>query len=81
MDRKRSQACFFQRGLQGAVAADALGVVTAAPADDAGEPTLAGNTCLYGATGGAVFRIELPIIATTFAEREEHRTYGREGRS
>jgi glutamate synthase domain-containing protein 2/glutamate synthase domain-containing protein 1/glutamate synthase domain-containing protein 3 len=25
------------------------------PADDAGDPTLAGNTCLYGATGGSVF--------------------------
>jgi glutamate synthase (ferredoxin) len=25
------------------------------PADDAGEPTLAGNTCLYGATAGSVF--------------------------
>jgi glutamate synthase (ferredoxin) len=25
------------------------------PADDAGEPTLAGNTCLYGATGGTVW--------------------------
>ncbi len=25
------------------------------PADDAGEPVLAGNTCLYGATGGTVF--------------------------
>jgi glutamate synthase domain-containing protein 2/glutamate synthase domain-containing protein 1/glutamate synthase domain-containing protein 3 len=25
------------------------------PADDAGDPSLAGNTCLYGATGGAVF--------------------------
>ncbi|MDP8991763.1 MAG: hypothetical protein M3N31_01710 [Actinomycetota bacterium] len=25
------------------------------PADDAGDPVLAGNTCLYGATGGDVF--------------------------
>jgi glutamate synthase domain-containing protein 3 len=25
------------------------------PGDDAGDPVLAGNTCLYGATGGAVF--------------------------
>ncbi|PLS76513.1 MAG: glutamate synthase large subunit [Actinobacteria bacterium] len=30
-------------------------VVIRPPADDAGEPVLAGNTCLYGATGGQVF--------------------------
>jgi glutamate synthase domain-containing protein 3 len=30
-------------------------IVVRPPADDAGEPTLAGNTCLYGATGGTVF--------------------------
>ncbi|MGH9165692.1 MAG: glutamate synthase-related protein, partial [Acidimicrobiales bacterium] len=30
-------------------------VVIRPPADDAGDPVLAGNTCLYGATGGEVF--------------------------
>ncbi|MGI8983126.1 MAG: glutamate synthase large subunit [Acidimicrobiales bacterium] len=30
-------------------------VVIIPPADDAGEPVLAGNTCLYGATGGDLF--------------------------
>jgi glutamate synthase (ferredoxin) len=30
-------------------------IVITPPADDAGEPVLAGNTCLYGATGGEVF--------------------------
>ncbi|MGI9119140.1 MAG: glutamate synthase large subunit [Acidimicrobiales bacterium] len=30
-------------------------IVIIPPPDDAGEPTLAGNTCLYGATGGALF--------------------------
>ncbi|HSS11983.1 MAG TPA: glutamate synthase-related protein, partial [Acidimicrobiales bacterium] len=30
-------------------------IVIRPPADDAGEPVLAGNTCLYGATGGSVF--------------------------
>jgi glutamate synthase (ferredoxin) len=30
-------------------------IVIRPPADDAGEPTLAGNTSLYGATGGTVF--------------------------
>jgi glutamate synthase (ferredoxin) len=30
-------------------------VVIRPPADDAGEPVLAGNTCLYGATGGSLF--------------------------
>ena len=30
-------------------------IVIRPPADDAGEPVLAGNTCLYGATGGDVF--------------------------
>ena len=30
-------------------------VIVRPPADDAGEPVLAGNTVLYGATGGQVF--------------------------
>ncbi|HEV7887475.1 MAG TPA: glutamate synthase large subunit, partial [Acidimicrobiales bacterium] len=30
-------------------------IVVRPPADDAGEPVLAGNTCLYGATGGDLF--------------------------
>ncbi|MDQ3679446.1 MAG: glutamate synthase large subunit [Actinomycetota bacterium] len=30
-------------------------IVIRPPADDAGEPVLAGNTCLYGATGGDLF--------------------------
>ncbi|HUP70550.1 MAG TPA: glutamate synthase large subunit [Acidimicrobiales bacterium] len=30
-------------------------IVIRPPADDAGDPVLAGNTCLYGATGGDVF--------------------------
>src|SRR5205085_4032055 len=30
-------------------------VVIRPPANDKGEPVLAGNTCLYGATGGTVF--------------------------
>ncbi|HLF40862.1 MAG TPA: glutamate synthase-related protein, partial [Acidimicrobiia bacterium] len=30
-------------------------IVIRPPADDAGEPVLAGNTCLYGATGGQLF--------------------------
>ncbi|HEX2699197.1 MAG TPA: glutamate synthase large subunit [Acidimicrobiales bacterium] len=30
-------------------------IVIRPPANDAGEPVLAGNTCLYGATGGDVF--------------------------
>ena len=30
-------------------------IVIKPPADDAGEPVLAGNTCLYGATGGDLF--------------------------
>jgi glutamate synthase domain-containing protein 2/glutamate synthase domain-containing protein 1/glutamate synthase domain-containing protein 3 len=30
-------------------------IVIRAPEDDAGDPVLAGNTCLYGATGGSVF--------------------------
>ncbi len=30
-------------------------IVITPPADDAGEPVLVGNTCLYGATGGEVF--------------------------
>ncbi|CAA9224523.1 MAG: Glutamate synthase [NADPH] large chain [uncultured Acidimicrobiales bacterium] len=30
-------------------------VVITPPADDAGQPVLAGNTCLYGATGGELF--------------------------
>jgi glutamate synthase domain-containing protein 2/glutamate synthase domain-containing protein 1/glutamate synthase domain-containing protein 3 len=30
-------------------------IVIQPPADDAGYPVLAGNTCLYGATGGTVF--------------------------
>ncbi|HEX7169164.1 MAG TPA: glutamate synthase large subunit, partial [Acidimicrobiales bacterium] len=30
-------------------------IVIRPPADDAGAPVLAGNTCLYGATGGDVF--------------------------
>ncbi len=30
-------------------------VVIRPPADDAGDPVLAGNTCLYGATGGELF--------------------------
>ena len=40
------------------------------PADDAGEPTLAGNTCLYGATGGTVF------IAGSVGERFAVRNSG-----
>ena len=30
-------------------------VVIRPPENDAGQPVLAGNTCLYGATGGTVF--------------------------
>src|SRR5438105_14119906 len=30
-------------------------IVIRPPADDAGSPVLAGNTCLYGATGGSMF--------------------------
>ena len=30
-------------------------VVITPPANDAGSPVLAGNTCLYGATGGELF--------------------------
>ena len=30
-------------------------IVITPPADDAGDPVLAGNTCLYGATGGDLF--------------------------
>ena len=30
-------------------------IVVRPPADDAGEPVLAGNTVLYGATGGQVY--------------------------
>jgi glutamate synthase (ferredoxin) len=30
-------------------------IVIQPPADDAGDPVLAGNTCLYGATGGELF--------------------------
>ncbi len=30
-------------------------IVVRPPANDAGEPVLAGNTCLYGATGGALY--------------------------
>src|SRR5262249_43151510 len=30
-------------------------IVVRAPADDAGDPVLAGNTVLYGATGGQLF--------------------------
>jgi glutamate synthase (ferredoxin) len=30
-------------------------IVIAPPDDDAGDPVLAGNTCLYGATGGELF--------------------------
>ncbi len=30
-------------------------IVIQPPADDAGDPVLAGNTCLYGATGGNLF--------------------------
>jgi glutamate synthase (ferredoxin) len=30
-------------------------IVVRPPADDAGDPVLAGNTCLYGATGGDLF--------------------------
>ncbi|MDQ1394761.1 MAG: hypothetical protein QOG64_20, partial [Acidimicrobiaceae bacterium] len=30
-------------------------IVIRPPADDAGSPVLAGNTCLYGATGGTLF--------------------------
>ncbi|MGE3620024.1 MAG: glutamate synthase-related protein [Acidimicrobiia bacterium] len=30
-------------------------IVIRPPADDAGDPVLAGNTCLYGATGGELF--------------------------
>jgi glutamate synthase domain-containing protein 3 len=40
------------------------------PANDAGEPTLAGNTCLYGATGGSVF------IAGSVGERFAVRNSG-----
>ena len=40
------------------------------PADDAGQPVLAGNTCLYGATGGAVF------IAGSVGERFAVRNSG-----
>src|SRR4029078_12405746 len=34
-------------------------VVIRAPEDDAGEPVLAGNTVLYGATGGQVYNAGL----------------------
>ncbi len=40
------------------------------PANDAGQPVLAGNTCLYGATGGAVF------IAGSVGERFAVRNSG-----
>jgi glutamate synthase domain-containing protein 3 len=30
-------------------------IVITPPADDAGDPVLVGNTCLYGATGGEVY--------------------------
>ncbi|HSS09345.1 MAG TPA: glutamate synthase subunit alpha, partial [Acidimicrobiales bacterium] len=45
-------------------------IVIRPPADDAGEPVLAGNTCLYGATGGSVF------IAGSVGERFAVRNSG-----
>ncbi len=45
-------------------------IVIKPPADDAGEPVLAGNTCLYGATGGTVW------IAGSVGERFAVRNSG-----
>jgi glutamate synthase domain-containing protein 2/glutamate synthase domain-containing protein 1/glutamate synthase domain-containing protein 3 len=45
-------------------------IVIRPPADDAGDPVLAGNTCLYGATGGTVF------IAGSVGERFAVRNSG-----
>jgi glutamate synthase domain-containing protein 3 len=45
-------------------------IVVQPPADDAGDPVLAGNTCLYGATGGNVF------IAGSVGERFAVRNSG-----
>ena len=45
-------------------------IVIQPPADDAGDPVLAGNTCLYGATGGNVF------IAGSVGERFAVRNSG-----
>jgi glutamate synthase (ferredoxin) len=42
-------------------------IVVRPPADDAGEPVLAGNTCLYGATGGDLFLAGL--VGERFAVR------------
>jgi glutamate synthase (ferredoxin) len=49
-------------------------IVITPPADDAGAPVLAGNTCLYGATGGEVF------IAGEAGERFAVRNSGATGR-
>ncbi|HEX3425274.1 MAG TPA: glutamate synthase-related protein [Acidimicrobiales bacterium] len=45
-------------------------IVIQPPPDDAGDPVLAGNTCLYGATGGTVF------IAGSVGERFAVRNSG-----
>jgi glutamate synthase (ferredoxin) len=45
-------------------------IVVRPPEDDAGDPVLAGNTCLYGATGGALF------IAGSVGERFAVRNSG-----
>jgi glutamate synthase domain-containing protein 2/glutamate synthase domain-containing protein 1/glutamate synthase domain-containing protein 3 len=45
-------------------------IVIRPPADDAGDPVLAGNTCLYGATGGTVW------IAGSVGERFAVRNSG-----
>ena len=45
-------------------------IVIRPPADDAGDPVLAGNTCLYGATGGELF------VAGTVGERFAVRNSG-----
>jgi glutamate synthase domain-containing protein 3 len=42
-------------------------IVITPPADDAGDPVLAGNTCLYGATGGEVFIAGRPASASPSA--------------
>src|SRR5206468_7188221 len=45
-------------------------IVIRPPVDDAGDPVLAGNTCLYGATGGTVW------IAGSVGERFAVRNSG-----
>ena len=49
-------------------------IVIRPPEDDAGTPVLAGNTCLYGATGGELF------IAGSAGERFARPQLGRRPR-